>query len=208
MNLYNCEKIKFSYTPSSIEELRDALQKKVDLDDLNQLNVGIFDFNALFESTDMRIPQVYRSKHGLKALFFPYRTTQGTVMVSNIQDGWYTLCYQLSKLISHGVYLFQLDEGRSADIMNAFFYMEGKESIYKERVVYSMTDPRWKFYQKGDKLWFENEHYYTNRVIRKRMNKEILTEYCGQLNLDIKSDDFWSINGETILFIRAHNRQA
>ncbi|HFW3778307.1 TPA: hypothetical protein ACIBKK_004939, partial [Salmonella enterica subsp. enterica serovar Thompson] len=73
--------------------------------------------------------------------------------------------------------------------------------------VYSMTDPRWKFYQKGDKLWFENEHYYTNRVIRKRMNKEILTEYCGQLNLDIKSDDFWSINGETILFIRAHNRQ-
>ncbi|EAW5633238.1 hypothetical protein SMW69_002888 [Salmonella enterica] len=201
MNLYNCDEITFSYTKTSFEELKGVLEKKANLDSLNQLSVGEFDFMSVFESDNMKIPQVYRSENALKALFFPCQTTQGTVMVCNIKDGWETLRHQLSGIIKHGFYSFRLDGEKTADVMNSLTY---SENMTKTRVVYSMTDPQWKFYQRGDKLWFEDESYYNNRIIRKRMNKIILTEYCKKLKLDIDSDVFWNVSGETMLFTRCY----
>ncbi|QHM70040.1 hypothetical protein C7M51_00300 [Mixta intestinalis] len=126
-------------------------------------------------------------------------------MVSNLQDGWGTLCHQLSKFTKHGFYSFRLDEENKKDVMNSFDYVGYTDKLKKIRVVYSMTDPRWKFYQVGEMLWFENESYYNNRIIRKRINKYILTEYCNKLSLNITDEDFWNIKGDKILFSRKYS---
>lgn len=196
MNMYLYNEIKFSYTPSSFENIKKILHKKVNENEMYTLLSDNRGFEAIIDTNNKSTPQVYNGD--LKAIFFPCTTTSGTIMLSNIKDGWETLCFQLSNKSEYGFYIIRLDESNLNDSMNSLCYINNGDVI---RIVYSMKDPRWKFYQKGDALWFENKDYYNNRIISKRLNKKILTEYCNKLGLDIENELFWSID-ESIIFQR------
>lgn len=62
-----------------------------------------------------------------------------------------------------------------------------------------MQDPQWVFYEEGIKQWFENEHYYAERIKKKRLNKEILLFYCERLGFKITNPMFWE-SRQSVLF--------
>ena len=61
----------------------------------------------------------------------------------------------------------------------------------KERIIYALEEDRWVFYEEGEPLSFENTDYYKRRIIKKRINNEIILEYlskCGINLFDIDTD--------------------
>ncbi|ERI61321.1 hypothetical protein HMPREF1551_02720 [Capnocytophaga sp. oral taxon 863 str. F0517] len=54
---------------------------------------------------------------------------------------------------------------------------------------------------KGDLLDFENPLYYKKKIIKERLNKDILIEYCYKNNLAVRDSSFFSSDKEC-MFIR------
>ena len=54
-----------------------------------------------------------------------------------------------------------------------------------------MKDPKWKFYCEGEIQPFEVKEFYERKIIKQRLNKEILISYCVKLGIDIREDSFW-----------------
>ncbi|HXP51313.1 MAG TPA: hypothetical protein VN922_15250, partial [Bacteroidia bacterium] len=62
----------------------------------------------------------------------------------------------------------------------------------KERVILANLDSdKWKFYEKGELLDFENKEYYSRRPIKKRLNYEIINEYLEANNWHLNDPTFW-----------------
>ncbi|HET6247318.1 MAG TPA: hypothetical protein VFE47_06405 [Tepidisphaeraceae bacterium] len=69
-----------------------------------------------------------------------------------------------------------------------------------ERRLLATTDERgWDFAQKGPVQPFENTEYYSRRLIKDRLNREIITEYLEKLGYQVMDDNFWEPNGPPIL---------
>ena len=110
-----------------------------------------------------------------------------------------TLANVLSIKLKCDVYLFSItDPSVLYGAMNSFRYISKGKSI---RTVYAMQDPRWIFYENGEKQWFEYDLNYKQRIIKKRLNKDILVSYCEQLGFNISDPIFWQ-SEESVLFER------
>ena len=138
--------------------------------------------------------------HLPKSYFFKTKANADIcVMFSNYADGWYTLANVLSIKLKCDVYLFSItDPSVLYGAMNSFRYISKGKSI---RTVYAMQDPRWIFYENGEKQWFEYDLNYKQRIIKKRLNKDILVSYCEQLGFNISDPIFWQ-SEESVLFER------
>mgnify|MGYP001053935981 CR=1 FL=1 len=128
--------------------------------------------------------------HLAKSYFFKPKTNDGIcVMFSNYADGWLTLANVLSIKLQCGVYLFRMTAPNVLNYaMNGFYYINSGRQI---RTVYAMQDHRWVFYEDAEIQWFEDESHYKMRMIKMRMNKEILVSYCERLGFDISNPLFW-----------------
>lgn len=137
-------------------------------------------------------------RHLKKVYFFtPKANADICVMFSNMQDGWYSLNNVISARLQCDCYLFQIaDLDYRNYSMNSFNYIRGGNLV---RCVYVMQDPQWVFYEEGIKQWFENEHYYAERIKKKRLNKEILLFYCERLGFKITNPMFWE-SRQSVLF--------
>ncbi|GBU08512.1 hypothetical protein AwDysgo_18430 [Bacteroidales bacterium] len=199
MNLYKAQRIRFSFIPISLSQIGLILkQQTLDVSNL-RIKIGNHTFNDLFESGfDCLNPQTYRrSDNSLRSLFFECNSVNGTIVVSSTCS-WASLLYQISHSIEQGIYDFWISDLKTEDeACNFFTYIENAKT---QRAFYSMKDPRWKFYQCGIPLWFENLEYYKERIIGRRVNRAILTEYCHALNLEIEKDAFWEIKGDSIIY--------
>jgi hypothetical protein len=80
--------------------------------------------------------------------------------------------------------------------MNAFSLIEDGKSL---RTVYAMRDPGWTFYGQGEILPFEDERLYGQRLVKRRLNKNILTDYCARLGYDITDHLFWKSTQSILL---------
>ena len=118
------------------------------------------------------------------------------MMVSNHSDGWVTLVNAIATELKISCCSFKISNLESVDAMNAFScWKHGKEV----RTVYAMKESRWVFYEKGEIQWFENPEFYGHKVIKKRLNKEILAIYCDRLGLPISEASFWHSNDSILL---------
>ncbi|MBK3476433.1 MULTISPECIES: hypothetical protein [Pseudomonas] len=195
MNISQCKKITFAYTEASYEDVLYKLKIKAALDKTYSLHAGTNKINDIFVVADKCDPQIYNSKI-LKAIFLPCKATCGTMMISNIQDGWRTLCFQLSTELEKGFYVFDWTDTSHKNVINSFTYIENGEVL---RAVYSMKDPRWIFYQTGEPMRFENTTFYDNKIKSKRINKSIILDYCKYLNLDLDNINFMAPSKSAIL---------
>lgn len=62
-----------------------------------------------------------------------------------------------------------------------------------------MRDPKWTFYCQGEALPFEDGRLYQRRIIKRRMNKNVLISYCARLGYDIAGDLFWKSSQSILL---------
>ena len=61
----------------------------------------------------------------------------------------------------------------------------------KERVVYLMKDTKWIFYEKGERLAWEQSDMYAKRRIRDRLNEPMLLDYLLQVGLNARDSLFY-----------------
>ncbi len=62
-----------------------------------------------------------------------------------------------------------------------------------ERIIYSMKEnKKWIFFEKGKPLDIENLNYYKKRIIKQRMNNEIIIEYLEKMKINLNKQFFLS----------------
>ena len=165
------------------------------------------DINDIFDEFEYlrktKAKRISMNEYSYKAFFFnPSIKPDKVIMISSLEDGWYTLCNVISNSLKSGFYLFTLSADGVSDPQNAFHYVNKAEGISTERVVYSMKDGKWVFFEKGEPLQFENLENYKQKIIKKRLTKEILIDYCKEIELPIEQENFWKQKGEGIYFER------
>ncbi len=118
-------------------------------------------------------------------------------MVTNYNDGWQTLTNYIADKLKSDAFRFHMTlDLNISDAMNSFTHWANGSKV---RVVYAMKDPKWIFYEKGDPLWFENRDFYKRKMIKDRLNYNILMSYCEKLNLNITEKSFWKCNNAILL---------
>jgi hypothetical protein len=154
----------------------------------------VFDkFEELKRTRRMSIETKQNSS--IEAFFFNSSTKPDkTIMIASPEDGWYNLGSKISKQLPCGRYYFLLCDESVPEPMNFFRYTNGNI----ERSVYSMKEGKWIFYQQGEALSFEDLSNYKQRMIKKRVTRQILIDYCEKLGLLIRNETFWEATGESL----------
>jgi len=179
----------FSYLDLGLDALYQVLNKQY----ANE-NKYILKRDSFY--IDQPIKQNIGGKHFPKAVFFIPKCCQDkTIMISNYSDGWITLGNKISNESSSFHYNFRLSKGENENLINSFtFWNNGKN----QRVVYTIKDPKWLFYEQGNPLWFENVENYKKRLIRDRLNFEILVSYCEKIGIYILNKNFFASEDNAI----------
>lgn len=136
------------------------------------------------------IRQATGGRYFPKVVFFiPKCCKNKTIMISNYADGWMTLGNKISNESSTFHYNFRLSKNVNENFINSLMYWNSGKN---QRVIYTMKDPKWMFYEQGDTLWFEELENYQKRLIKDRLNFEILVSYCKKLGINILDNDFFN----------------
>lgn len=130
-------------------------------------------------------------------IFAPRISEQNSILVANLQDGWYTLINVLCKeLRCDGLRIRTSTDDVQYPINSIAIYEGGQET----RIVQTMLDgDRWDFFQRGAKKAFESETNYRRRRIKDRFDRVILFGYLTALGFDITDDRFWSSDRPALL---------
>ena len=59
----------------------------------------------------------------------------------------------------------------------------------EERLIYANKEDRWIFYEEGEPLPFENKEYYKRRLIKDRLNNDIIVEYLSKMGINLLDID-------------------
>jgi len=123
-------------------------------------------------------------------VYEPATTVEGTVMLVNYQDGWYTMVNILAgELASKVIKVTSSRDDETYPVTFVTVWEDGKE----KRIVRSMLDgDRWEFFEQGEIQDFEEPEYYRRRRIASRFNRQILIEYMKKLGIDLESPGFFS----------------
>ena len=66
-----------------------------------------------------------------------------------------------------------------------FFKFYFSNSNLEERLIQVYKEDRWVFYEEGIPLSIEDQSYYKNKNIKKRLNNSIIKEYLLKLGIDL-----------------------
>lgn len=164
------------------------------------LDLGRHHLDELFSLGEDGFAARKSSASSSTALLFEAADHDKTMLVSNVTDGWDTLCNAIAIRTKTDLYKFAWSNADHPDAMNAFRYTDFSAgdvsaAFRAQRVVYAMKDPRWIFYETGKPLPFEDVSLYKKRKITDRMNKPIIISYCGRLGIDVTAPDFLDPQG-------------
>lgn len=127
-----------------------------------------------------------------KIVFSPINNSEITIFTSNQTDGANSIVFIINEFLKkEAISISTSWGGRWMDFYAMEYWQDGKSVRY----VRSMQDPRWEFYERGNPLWFEDIELYKQRMIKKRMNKDILIDYCNKLGFNIDDKCFWQNSG-------------
>lgn len=147
-------------------------------------------YNLFYDKLDIEKDIIIKrgGAHFPKAIFFKPKLIDVIVQYSNYEDGLISLSTQISNNLNEPFYQFSFS---NPDCLDKKFSMERYTNGEISRVVYVMQDPKWKFYEQGEILSFEDITNYEKKRIPSRLSKEIIIEYCARLGFEITSNNFW-----------------
>jgi hypothetical protein len=177
------EYFTFSCFDCSLEQIKSFSQSQWGKCEKYKIYSKPFKFD-LYESKPLN-----GGAHFEKVYFFsPKNYKDICVMFSNYSDGLSSLVYQITFELKITAYCFRITVIDSFETLNSFACVSNGDEI---RTVYTMRDPRWVFYSQGEIQWFEDVEFYKRKIIKTRLNKDILISYCVKLGFDITDDEFW-----------------
>ena len=198
LNIYSFSKISFSAINLDLSSVEEAL-RLISTNNLGKNSIlQDASFDMLFQKDDRGLLSISKSKSFQLGVFYRDPDSSQTIFLSNLEDGWITLANNILLQKSGSYINFRFSDVNSIDAISAFTFTSS--ALNQERVVYSMRDPKWVFYEKGTPLWFEDTDAYKARRVKDRLNTKILLEYCSALNLNIEKDNYFKPKGETLVF--------
>ena len=104
-----------------------------------------------------------------------------TIMFPNLQDGWITRFYSIAdKLKAKACYMKIMDYRKFPDdSSNYLIHIENSQ----KRIVYTLKENKWVFFEQGCPLPFENTAYYAAKQKKERLSKKIMLEYSESLGV-------------------------
>ena len=173
----------FTYLDTSLEQIKKYILEKWGSDDKYRIIDSPFQFNLY------HLCPPKGGAHFEKLYFFtPKLCKNKCIMFSNYSDGLSSLIHVLTNDLKIKAYSFRISANNIPDALNEFSCIENGKTL---RTVYAMKDPKWKFYCEGEIQLFEEKEFYERKIIKQRLNKEILISYCVKLGIDIREDSFW-----------------
>jgi hypothetical protein len=124
-----------------------------------------------------------------------------TTMVSNFQDGWMTLGFRISRDGRCRVHQFKTSTRAAEWKMHSIRVIDHGE---ERRVVMSLQDPRWKFFEKGTPLREEETSRYSDRRVSKRLTHDYVVGLARRLGFPIDDDAYWTSNEPATYFLQKH----
>jgi len=111
-----------------------------------------------------------------------------TVYVCSYTDGYASLLSMVSEKIPGVFFTFRVSR---LDVLYPMNMMKAFERNEISRFLYAMKDPRWKFWESGRPLPFEETSLYKSRLLRDRLNPNVISEYLSWLNFPSLDESFW-----------------
>ena len=173
----------FTYLDTSLEQIKKYILEKWGGNDKYRIIDTPFQFNLY------HLCPPKGGAHFEKLYFFtPKLCKNKCIMFSNYSDGLSSLIHVLTNDLKLKAYSFRISANNIPEALNEFSCIENGKTL---RTVYAMKDPKWKFYCEGEIQPFEEKEFYERKIIKQRLNKEILISYCVKLGIDIREDSFW-----------------
>lgn len=123
-----------------------------------------------------------------------------TIYVDNTGEAYYSLIWNVctrNKLEAVHIKLSD-DNATYPGYMMNYYNINGEE-----RAIQCYKDgEKWMFHTEGKVQFFEDNKRYSERIKRKRFNREVIIEYCKRLGLDITDSSFWEPVGNIYYFER------
>jgi len=182
IDIANLDAVLFSYFWLDIKSVKKLLEQRTQKD--NAIISGDIDIKPLLELNYAYNPNPKR------ATFFT-TSENAAIMFPNVQDGWSTLFHVIANgLKAKACCMIIMDCSKFADSSNYLIHLEDSQC----RVIYTLKEDKWVFYQEGAPLSFENTDYYTAKQKRERLSKKIMLEYCE--NLEISKNGIITLNAD------------
>lgn len=192
ININNYSFITFSIINSTLKEIKDLILEKYSA----QIREGKYniEYNDVENIRDFYTDMPLKGSRHLKKVAFyqSILSNKHLIMFSNMEDGWITLANYITSLIKceHTTFFITL----KPNVYNQNMFIN--KTLDNERIVYSMIDSdKWTFYEQGNSVYFEEITNYQKRIIKKRLNSEILIQYCKRIGFNIEDDDFFKSQG-------------
>ena len=68
------------------------------------------------------------------------------------------------------------------------------------RLVRVMCDPRWVFYEEGERFPFEQVEKYNERIKKKRLTNDMIKDYVTAMGWNIRDEGFFDSDQEAVFF--------
>ena len=137
--------------------------------------------------------------HFIKLMIWEPKCNIGqTALFVNYQDAYNSLIHVWNKRFKKQSITLRLSNDLISKYPHHEFHLRTNDNI--ERIVYSHVETKWEFYENGPIQDFENTDYYKRRLIRDRLNNEIINAYMDKLGFMIWSADFYKSNRNGIYF--------
>lgn len=80
------------------------------------------------------------------------------------------------------------------------YYFEHWDKDNGFRLVRVMCDPRWVFYEEGERFPFEQVEKYTERIKKKRLTNDMIKDYVTAMGWNIRDEGFFDSDQEAVFF--------
>lgn len=80
------------------------------------------------------------------------------------------------------------------------YYFKHWDKDNNLRLVRVMCDPRWVFYEEGERFPFEQGEKYNERIKKKRLTNDMIKDYVTAMGWNIRDEGFFDSDQEAVFF--------
>lgn len=129
------------------------------------------------------------NKKRIAIIYEPSNNPNGTVFLSNLSDGWFTLVNLLAHRLNVTVYRISLSSLNLKYPKNLFEIIHGTDP---KRTIMALKDGRkWQFFEEGERLNFEDSKIYNSKRIKDRLPPETIIDYLQKNEWNLLDNGFW-----------------
>ncbi len=138
-------------------------------------------------------------------IYSPRECPECTVFISNRADGWNSLCYLLAE--KHKAFQVQVTSTRD-DVKYPKHMIQVWQAGQSTRIVMVLRDSdKWVFSERGELQNFEEKEFYSNRFVKKRLNRVIIRKYLKKIGFNIECLEFWQSIDNAVYFEEAQKNE-